>query len=87
MEKGNEKKGFINLWRITDLLQGNKGTKKSSCCGSFELEEIPDESLSDKEDSQAPVIGSSKVKKSSCCGGFELEEIPDESVSDKEKKA
>lgn len=49
MEKGNEKKGFINLWRITDLLQGNKGTKKSSCCGSFELEEIPDESVSDKE--------------------------------------
>ena len=87
MEKGNEKKGFINLWRITDLLQGNKGTKKSSCCGSFELEEIPDESVIDKEDNLAPVLGSRKVKKSSCCGNFELEDIPDESESDKNKKA
>ena len=87
MEKGNEKKGFINLWRIADLLQGNKGTKKDSCCGSFELEEIPDESVSEKVDNQVPVIRSSKVKKSSCCGSFELEEIPDESVNDKDKKA
>ena len=87
MEKGNEKKGSINLWRITDILQGNKGTKKSSCCGSFELEEIPDESVSKKESTQLPAIGSSKVKKSSCCGNFELEDIPDESESDKNKKA
>jgi hypothetical protein len=84
MKKENEKKGLINLWRITDLLHGNKETKKNSCCGSFELEEIPDESESDK-DSKASIIGSKKVQKGSCCGSFELEEIPDESEGDKDK--
>lgn len=64
---GNEKKGFFGS------LIGNKA-KKGSCCGGFELEEIPDANKDSKN-----------VKKGSCCGGFELEEIPDDSETNKEK--
>lgn len=35
MKNENEKKGLF------DRLNGIKKTKKSSCCGSFEIEEIP----------------------------------------------
>jgi seryl-tRNA synthetase len=42
MSKENEKKGFFER-----LLGGNK-SKKGSCCGGFEIEEIP-ENNKDKE--------------------------------------
>lgn len=43
MSKENEKRGFFER-----LLEGKKD-KKGSCCGSFEIEEIPDENNKDKE--------------------------------------
>jgi len=68
MKDEKVKKGFF-----VRLIKGN-GTKTSSCCGNFEVEEIPNES------------GNSKIKKGSCCGNFELEEIPDENENNKNKK-
>ena len=86
MKNKSEKKGLFDFRSLTDLLHGNKETQKSSCCGSFELEEIPDASVS-VLDGKAPIIEDKKVKKSACCGSFELEEIPDESQGVKDKKA
>ena len=45
MQNKNEKKRLFNF----HLLNVGKQPKKSSCCGSFELEEIPDESENDKD--------------------------------------
>lgn len=59
MENKNGKK------RIFSILNGNKEPKKSSCCGNFEIEEIPEGE-------------NNKVRKSSCCGNFLIEEIPAE---------
>lgn len=59
-----EKKGFF------ERLIGGKKAKSDSCCGSFELEEIPDES--------------DKKGKKGCCS-FELEEISDEKEISKDK--
>lgn len=61
----SEKKGFLSR------LFG--GANKGSCCGSIELEEIPNESAI------------KKAKKGSCCCNIELEEIPDGSKVEKEK--
>jgi hypothetical protein len=61
----SEKKGFLSR------LFG--GANKGSCCGSIELEELPNEGAT------------KKAKKGSCCGSFELEEIPDDSKVEKEK--
>ena len=81
------KKGFINLSRFTDILKGNKAsTNTSSCCGSFELEMIPEESGSGK-DSKPLIISNTNVEQGSCCGNFEVEEIPDENESAKDKPA
>lgn len=43
MSSENEKKGFF------ERLFGENKTKTSSCCGSIEFEEIPDESLNDQD--------------------------------------
>lgn len=78
MKNENEKKGLFA--RII----GGKKAKTGSCCGSFEVEEIPNESEINK-DSKNSIIGNKKVKKSSCCGSFEVEEIPNESENIKDK--
>lgn len=59
MENKNGKK------RIFNIINGNKEPKKSSCCGNFEIEEIPEEE-------------NNKVTKSSCCGGSTVEEKTEE---------
>ena len=56
MGNQNEKKGLF------DRLNGNKKAKKSSCCGSFEIEEIPEENKDKKEDKVPP-----KGKGGCCC--------------------
>lgn len=43
MSSENEKKGFF------ERLFGENKTKKSSCCGNMEFEEIPEESLNDQD--------------------------------------
>ncbi|WP_169717566.1 hypothetical protein SPSIL_046720 [Sporomusa silvacetica DSM 10669] len=55
MSKETEKKGFFER-----LLGGNKD-KKGSCCGGFEIEEIPDENENNKG-KETP-----KDKKGNCC--------------------
>ncbi|HML31980.1 hypothetical protein [Sporomusa sphaeroides] len=55
MSKENGKRGFF------ERLLGNKNDKKGSCCGSFEIEEIPNESDNNK-DKETP-----KDKKGNCC--------------------
>lgn len=57
MKNENEKKGLFAR------LNGNKNTKKSSCCGSFVIEEIPEEDK-EKENEKKPPKG----KGNSCCG-------------------
>jgi len=52
----NEKKGLF------ERLTGNKKVKKSSCCGSFEIEELPEENADNKNDKI-----SKKEKSNSCC--------------------
>jgi len=54
MEK--EKKG------IFERLTGGKKAKKSPCCCSFEIEELPEETADKKEGED-----SLKAKKNSCC--------------------
>lgn len=56
MKNENEKKGLF------DHLAGKKKTKKSSCCGSFEIEEIPDENIDDKNEKTPK-----QDKSNSCC--------------------
>lgn len=51
--------------RIFNLLNVGKEPKKSSCCGNFEIEEIPEEE-------------NKKTTKNSCCGDWKVEEIKDE---------
>lgn len=70
-----DKKGLF------ERLLGGKKAKSGSCCGGFELEEIPNES--DINDSKNSNIGNKKGKKG-CCS-FELEEIPDEREINKDK--
>ena len=55
-ENENEKKGLF------ERLIGIKKVKKGSCCGDFELEEIPD----DKEDNDNTKTPKDK-KGNSCC--------------------
>jgi hypothetical protein len=89
MQNKIEKKGLFKLLR-------GKQSKKSSCCGSFEVEEIPEEEIKKTTKSsccggfeieEIPEEEIKKVTKSSCCGSFEVEEVQDESGSDKDKKA
>lgn len=68
MENKNSKK------RIFNLFIGIKEPKKSSCCGNFEIEEIPEGE-------------NNKVRKSSCCGNFLIEEIPAEGDDNVTKSA
>lgn len=68
MKDKKAKKGFFER-----MIKGNNA-KTGSCCGNFELEEIPNES------------GNSKFKNGSCCGNFKLEEIPDENEDIKNNK-
>lgn len=56
MRDENEKKGLFGR------LVGSKKVKKSSCCGSFELEEIPEE----KDENTNPETPKDK-KVNSCC--------------------
>lgn len=57
MKNENEKKGLFA--RLTE----NKKTKKSSCCGSFEFEEIPESDINDKNGEKK----SPKDQGNSCC--------------------
>ncbi len=59
MENKNGKK------RIFNILSVGKEPKKSSCCGNFEIEEIPE-------------VENKKVTKNSCCSDWKVEEITDE---------
>jgi len=56
MKNENEKKGLF------ERLVGSKRAKKSSCCCSFEIEELP-EKTTDIEDSKDTL----KSKRKSCC--------------------
>lgn len=56
MKNENEKKGLF------DRLNGNKKTKKSSCCCNFKVEEIPEEKNDNKGEDK-----SQKGKGNSCC--------------------
>lgn len=56
MKDENEKKGLLGH------LTGGKKPKKSSCCGSFEIEEIPEENADNKNE-ETPKNG----KGGSCC--------------------
>ena len=56
MKSENEKKGLFA--RLTE----SKKSKKSSCCGSFEVEEIPDEN-DNKKDKET----SKESDGNSCC--------------------
>ena len=56
MKNENEKKGLFKR------LLGDKKVKKGSCCGNFEIEEIPD----DKEDNNNEITSKDK-KGNSCC--------------------
>lgn len=56
MKNENEKKGLF------ERLAGSKKTKKSSCCGSFQIEEIPEENNDNKSEKKSP-----KDKGNSCC--------------------
>lgn len=56
MKNENEKKGLF------EWLAGSKKTKKSSCCGSFQIEEIPEENNDNKSEKK-----SAKDKGNSCC--------------------
>lgn len=59
MKNENEKKGlFARLIR-------NKKTKKSSCCGNFVIEEIPEENKDKKKENEKE---SPKDNGNSCCG-------------------
>lgn len=60
---------------LFDFLTGGKKDKTGSCCGGFELEEIPDGSEGQKDTKNSRSEG--KVKNGSCCDSFELEEMPD----------
>lgn len=68
MENKSEKK------KLFTFISGGKHPKKSSCCGNFEIEEIPEEEVS------------KEAAKSSCCGNSEVEEIPEEGVNKKSTK-
>lgn len=69
MKTENEKKGLF------EQLSESKKTKKS-CCGNYEIEEIPEENM-EKENEKKGLLeqlnGSEKAKKSSCCGKPEEE--------------
>jgi hypothetical protein len=67
MTNGNEKKGLF------EQLNGSKNTKKSSCCGNYEIEEIPEENTEKENETKEQVNGSEKAKISSCCGKPEVE--------------
>lgn len=56
MKNENEKKGLFDR-----LIRGEKA-KKSSCCGNFQIEEIPEENNEDKSKKK-----SQKDKGTSCC--------------------
>lgn len=43
MKKENEKKGLF------ERLIGSKKDKKSSCCCSFQIEELPDKNVDNKD--------------------------------------
>lgn len=68
MENKSEKKKIFNL------IRGSKQPKKSSCCGNFEIEEIPEE-----EENK-------KAAQSSCCGSSVVEEIPEENSGNENVK-
>ncbi|MCX6572272.1 MAG: hypothetical protein NT006_12795 [Candidatus Aminicenantes bacterium] len=57
MKNEDEKKGLFA--RLT----GRNNTKKSPCCGSFVIEEIPEEKKEDDKGKDSP-----KEKRNSCCG-------------------
>jgi|GEM_PF-1269942 len=56
MKNQNEKKGLL------ERLTGIKKDKKSSCCGSFRIEEIPPDTANNKGPNDQ-----SNGKDSSCC--------------------
>ena len=56
MKSENEKKGLF------ESLVGKKKAKKSCCCGSFEIEEIPEENIDDKKEKTPK-----QEKSNSCC--------------------
>ena len=56
MKRESEKKGLL------ERLFGNKETKENSCCCNFEVEEIPEENNTDKNENKQP-----KDKGNSCC--------------------
>lgn len=56
MKNENKKKGLF------ERLMGNKKAKKSSCCGSIELEEIPEENTDNKNEKLPK-----EEKGNSCC--------------------
>lgn len=56
MNTDQEKKGFF------ERLFGGISSKKNSCCGSIEMEEIPDDKFDDQENQAAK-----KNSGESCC--------------------
>lgn len=57
MKNENEKKGLFAR------LNRSKNSKKRSCCGSIEIEEVPEDGKGKENEKESP-----KSKGNSCCG-------------------
>lgn len=65
MKNGNEKKSFF------ERLTGGNKAKKSSCCCNVEIEEIPEETVDEKDsNAQKEETNTAHPEKSGCgCNG------------------